>query len=89
MVFGDPMLPPPESEASEEAYEKLTAEVRARVIEMREGLRQSSAGVPGIARMLESGHLFRARMRLVVNLQHVLHRQLCVSLRRGQAFVAE
>jgi long-chain acyl-CoA synthetase len=39
MVFGDPILPPPESEASEAAYEKLTAELRARVVEMWEGLR--------------------------------------------------
>ncbi|HEV2397322.1 MAG TPA: AMP-binding protein [Candidatus Sulfotelmatobacter sp.] len=39
MVFGDPILPPPESEASEEAYEKLTAELKGRVVEMWEGLR--------------------------------------------------
>jgi 1-acyl-sn-glycerol-3-phosphate acyltransferase len=41
MVFGDPILPPPESEASEEAYEKLTADLKARVVEMWEGLRQT------------------------------------------------
>ena len=40
MVFGDPIVPPRESEASEEAYEKLTAKLRARVIEMWEGLRE-------------------------------------------------
>jgi len=40
MVFGDPIVPLPESEASEEAYEKLTAKLRARVIEMWEGLRE-------------------------------------------------
>jgi long-chain acyl-CoA synthetase len=40
MVFGDPILPPPESEASEAAYEKLTAELKARVVEMWEGLRR-------------------------------------------------
>jgi long-chain acyl-CoA synthetase len=34
MKFGDPIQPPPESEASEAAYEKLTAELRARVVEM-------------------------------------------------------
>jgi long-chain acyl-CoA synthetase len=39
MIFGDPVFPPPESEASEEAYEKLTAKLRARVVEMWEGLR--------------------------------------------------
>ena len=36
MVFGDPILPPPESEASEAAYEKLTADLKARVVEMWE-----------------------------------------------------
>jgi 1-acyl-sn-glycerol-3-phosphate acyltransferase len=39
--FGDPILPPPESEASEQAYDKLTAELKARVVEMWEGLRES------------------------------------------------
>ena len=39
IVFGDPILPPPESEASEAAYEKLTAELRARVVGMWEQLR--------------------------------------------------
>jgi len=39
IVFGDPIIPPPESEASEAAYEKLTAELRARVVKMWEGLR--------------------------------------------------
>jgi long-chain acyl-CoA synthetase len=42
MVFGKPINPPPESEASETAYEKLTAEVKARVVEMWEGLRSDS-----------------------------------------------
>jgi long-chain acyl-CoA synthetase len=40
MIFGNPILPPPESEASEAAYEKLTAELKARVVEMWEGLRR-------------------------------------------------
>jgi long-chain acyl-CoA synthetase len=40
--FGTPILPPPESEASEAAYEQLTAELRARVVEMRERLRHQS-----------------------------------------------
>jgi long-chain acyl-CoA synthetase len=38
MRFGDPIYPPPESEASEETYAKLTAEVKARVVEMWEEL---------------------------------------------------
>ena len=42
MVIGDPIQPLPESEASEAAYEKLTSELKARVIEMWEGLRSSS-----------------------------------------------
>src|SRR5215467_640641 len=41
MVFGDPILPPPESEASEQAYEKLTADLKGRVVEMWGGLRQT------------------------------------------------
>lgn len=39
MVFGDPIIPPPESAASEEAYEKLTAELKSRVVTMWEELR--------------------------------------------------
>jgi long-chain acyl-CoA synthetase len=39
MMFGDPILPPPESNASEAAYEKLTAELKARVVGMWERLR--------------------------------------------------
>jgi len=42
MVFGDPILPPPESQASEAAYEKLTAELKARVVEMWEGLQREN-----------------------------------------------
>ncbi|HEY6369461.1 MAG TPA: AMP-binding protein [Candidatus Sulfotelmatobacter sp.] len=41
MVFGDPMAPPPESEASEATYEKLTADLKKRIAEMWEGLRKS------------------------------------------------
>lgn len=37
--IGAPMMPPPEAEASEEAYAKCTAELKARVVEMWEGLR--------------------------------------------------
>ena len=40
IVFGDPIVPPPESEASEAAYEKLTAELRKRVVAMWEELRR-------------------------------------------------
>ena len=38
--FGSPIYPPPEAEASEGAYEKLTAELKARVVEMWEELRK-------------------------------------------------
>ncbi len=37
--IGEPMLPPQESAASEEAYGKLTAELKARVLEMWEEIR--------------------------------------------------
>jgi hypothetical protein len=40
MEFGEPILPPAESEASEAAYEKLTAELKARVVAMWERLRR-------------------------------------------------
>jgi 1-acyl-sn-glycerol-3-phosphate acyltransferase len=39
MVFGEPISPPLESEASEAAYEKLTSELKARIVGMWEGLR--------------------------------------------------
>lgn len=39
IAFGKPIAPPPESQASEAAYEKLTAQLRARVVEMWEELR--------------------------------------------------
>jgi long-chain acyl-CoA synthetase len=42
IVFGDPIVPPPESEASEEAYENLTAELKARVVKMWEDLHQAN-----------------------------------------------
>jgi 1-acyl-sn-glycerol-3-phosphate acyltransferase len=41
MVFGNPIFPPPESQASEEAYEKLTAVLKARIEKMWEELRQT------------------------------------------------
>ena len=40
MKIGKPILPPPEAEASEEAYEKLTAQLKDRVVEMWEELRK-------------------------------------------------
>jgi long-chain acyl-CoA synthetase len=40
IVFGDPILPPPESEASERAYETLTAELRGRIVAMWADLRK-------------------------------------------------
>jgi len=38
--FGDPISPPPESSASEEAYEKLTADLKSTVVRMWEELRE-------------------------------------------------
>jgi 1-acyl-sn-glycerol-3-phosphate acyltransferase len=43
IVFGDPIVPPPESEASEAAYEKLTAELKTRVVEMWDRLRTQTS----------------------------------------------
>jgi 1-acyl-sn-glycerol-3-phosphate acyltransferase len=40
MVFGGPIFPPPESEASEAAYEKLTADLKARIVAMWKTLRE-------------------------------------------------
>ena len=39
--IGQPMMPPPEAEASEEAYAKFTAALKARVVEMWEELRKT------------------------------------------------
>jgi long-chain acyl-CoA synthetase len=41
MMIGDPILPPPESDASEEAYEKLTATLKGTIVGMWNGLRKS------------------------------------------------
>jgi long-chain acyl-CoA synthetase len=41
MVFGDPISPPPEGEASEATYAKLTADVKARIVGMWEKLRNA------------------------------------------------
>jgi long-chain acyl-CoA synthetase len=42
--IGKPMVPPPEAGASEEAYAKFTAELKAGVVEMWEGMREPKAG---------------------------------------------
>jgi long-chain acyl-CoA synthetase len=39
IVFGDAILPPAESDASEQAYDKLTADLKSRVVAMWENLR--------------------------------------------------
>jgi long-chain acyl-CoA synthetase len=43
MQFGDPIYPPPEADASEEAYAKLTAEVKAKIVGMWEELRKEDS----------------------------------------------
>ena len=43
MTFGDPIVPPPESAASEQSYEQLTATLRARVVQMWDDLRDGNA----------------------------------------------
>jgi len=42
MVFGDPIYPPKEAEASEQAYEKMTADLKSRVVAMWNELRKRS-----------------------------------------------
>ncbi len=44
MKFGEPITPPPESEASEPAYERLTAELKARVVSMWDELHTERKG---------------------------------------------
>jgi long-chain acyl-CoA synthetase len=43
IAFGDPIIPPPVSQASEETYEELTAELKVRVVTMFEELQKSEA----------------------------------------------
>jgi 1-acyl-sn-glycerol-3-phosphate acyltransferase len=43
MKIGKPIQPPPESQASEDAYAKLTAQLKARVMEMWNELRDKKA----------------------------------------------
>src|SRR5205814_8767518 len=44
MMVGDPIYPPPESEASEAAYDRLTADLRGSVVGMWEQLRSKTQG---------------------------------------------
>lgn len=41
ITFGDPIGPPPEAEASEDAYEEFTAKLRTRVVEMWKELQKT------------------------------------------------
>lgn len=41
MILGKPIMPPPESEASEAAYEKLTSDLKTRIMAMWEELRKT------------------------------------------------
>ena len=59
MAFGDPIFPPPESEASESAYQQLTADVKARVVEMWEKLRQSHDAASGAGARSQSAESSR------------------------------
>jgi 1-acyl-sn-glycerol-3-phosphate acyltransferase len=43
LAFGDPITPPPESEASEATYEKLTSELKFRIVEMWQELHQRTS----------------------------------------------
>src|SRR5438067_2503442 len=49
MKFGDPIYPPAETEASEAAYDRLTTELRERVLRMWEELREGTAETRAIA----------------------------------------
>jgi long-chain acyl-CoA synthetase len=46
LVFGKPIQPPPLSQASEDAYEQLTSELKTRVIELWQQLRGKHSGIP-------------------------------------------
>jgi long-chain acyl-CoA synthetase len=49
LAFGKPIMPPPVSEASEAAYEKLTADLKSRVVAMWEELRsKESSSIPTV-----------------------------------------
>jgi long-chain acyl-CoA synthetase len=45
MKIGEPMLPPPEAQASEESYAKFTAELKERVVEMWNQIRTQKVSV--------------------------------------------
>jgi long-chain acyl-CoA synthetase len=42
MTFGNPVFPPPESEASEDAYAKLTSDLKSKIVAMWEDLRRNA-----------------------------------------------
>jgi long-chain acyl-CoA synthetase len=44
LVFGRPIMPPPLNEASEVAYERLTSELKSRVVSMWRELRENESG---------------------------------------------
>ena len=54
MMFGNPIVPPPENEASEAAYEKLTAKLRENVVEMWQELRRRSPYATASDRVYEA-----------------------------------
>jgi 1-acyl-sn-glycerol-3-phosphate acyltransferase len=41
IIFGDPIYPSPEGEASEQSYEKLTTDLKSRIVAMWDDLSQS------------------------------------------------
>jgi 1-acyl-sn-glycerol-3-phosphate acyltransferase len=43
LVFGKPIQPPPAAEASDAAYDQLTAELKSRVVTMWQDLREKSS----------------------------------------------
>jgi 1-acyl-sn-glycerol-3-phosphate acyltransferase len=47
LKIGKPLLPPPESKASEDAYAKLTTELKERVLKMWEELRDMQSSKAG------------------------------------------
>jgi 1-acyl-sn-glycerol-3-phosphate acyltransferase len=46
IAFGDPIAPPPESEASEDTYANLTAKLKAQVVTMWEAIREEGGHQP-------------------------------------------
>jgi long-chain acyl-CoA synthetase len=54
MTIGKPLSPPPESEASEETYDRFTTELKAEVAEMWEELRQENSDQNSLAKSATS-----------------------------------